>query len=56
MAFFAHPVVRLSYFPSLDYKPRSAFGIRLLAGSLTAAKPVQIMANPPLMWIVCPVT
>src|SRR6202040_1794339 len=26
-AFFAHPLgVRLSYFPSLDYKPRSAFG------------------------------
>src|SRR4030088_2267121 len=29
-AFFAHPLmVRLSYFPSLDYKPRSAIGNRL---------------------------
>src|SRR6202035_899388 len=31
MAFFAHPlVVRLSYFPSLDYKPQSAIGNGLL--------------------------
>src|SRR6266404_5919222 len=31
-AFFAHPlVVRLSYFPSLDYKPRWAVGNRLSA-------------------------
>src|SRR6202165_3762362 len=31
MAFFAHPlVVRLSYFPSLDYKPRKASGNRHL--------------------------
>src|SRR5580692_2309500 len=48
MAFFAHPsVVRLSYFPSLDYKPRTAAG----NGPLPRCRnrqPAQNMAIPPL--------
>ncbi len=61
MAFFAHPLkVRLSYFNCLDYKPNfpSETAVcriphRPLRG---AGRAIQIMAMPPLTWIVWPVT
>jgi hypothetical protein len=49
MAFFAHPfVVRLSYFPSLDYKPRFASETAFPEGDEAAGTGSQNMAIPPL--------
>ncbi|MBM7482146.1 hypothetical protein ABIB75_002573 [Bradyrhizobium sp. GM2.2] len=60
MAFFAHPLkVRLSYFNCVDYKPHFApetavCRIRLPKGRCGMRR--QIMAMPPLTWMVWPVT
>jgi hypothetical protein len=61
MAFFAHPLkVRLSYFNCLDYKPHFApetpvcrIPHRHVGGT---ERGLQIMAMPPLTWMVWPVT
>jgi hypothetical protein len=48
MAFFAHPLlVRLSYFPSLDYKPQSATETAFHHAG-TNRQTAQNIAMPPL--------
>jgi hypothetical protein len=61
MAFFAHPLkVRLSYFNCLDYTPQFApetAVCRILPRPCgQCGTTPQIMAMPPLTWMVWPVT